>query len=160
MGIIRRSFSHLDKSTFNLLFKSLVRPHIEYAHSVWYPTTKKLKTLIENVQRRATKQLPCCKDMEYNDRLKYLDLPCLAYRRIRGDIIEVYKMMNQKYDQELEIPLIPACKVHNRDHRNSQYTLHRSKIKTTARKLSFKNRVVHFWNELPAKVKEAPSIIF
>ena len=97
--------------------------------------------------------------MEYKERLEYLELPCLAYRRIRGDAIEVYKMMNEKYDQEIEVPIVQANKIHHRDNRNAQYSLHKSKIKTTARKLSFKNRVVHFWNELPTKVKEAPSIL-
>ena len=42
VGIIRRSFKYLDFKTFCLLFKSLVRPNLEYASSVWNPL--KLKT--------------------------------------------------------------------------------------------------------------------
>ena len=105
MGLIRRSFIHLDKTIFNRLFKALVRPHLEFAHTIWFPSLKKLKTLIENVQRRATKQLACCKGMEYEERLKYLDLPCLEYRRLRGDMIEVYKMANSHYDEEIPPPI-------------------------------------------------------
>ena len=57
MGIIRRSFTHLDKEIFARLFKALVRPHLEYGNNVWQASTKKSKTLLENVQRRATKRL-------------------------------------------------------------------------------------------------------
>jgi len=37
LGIIKRNFIHLDKSGFILLYKSMVRPHLEYANSVWCP---------------------------------------------------------------------------------------------------------------------------
>ncbi len=66
MGIIRRTFTHLDKSTFCKLYKAMVRPHLEYASPVWHPRFKKVKMLIENVQRRATKSLAHCKEMEYS----------------------------------------------------------------------------------------------
>ena len=49
MGIIRRSFANLDMETFCLLYKALVRPHLEYASSVWNPYKKKLIEEIENV---------------------------------------------------------------------------------------------------------------
>ena len=35
MGIIRRTFEYLDDKCFSMVFKSLVRPHIEYANQVW-----------------------------------------------------------------------------------------------------------------------------
>jgi len=40
IGLIKRNFIHTDKNTFCLLYKALVRPHVEYAHSVWYPYKK------------------------------------------------------------------------------------------------------------------------
>ena len=51
MGLIRRTFVHLDEGTFSKLFKALVRPHIEYANTAWYPTKMKDIIAIENVQR-------------------------------------------------------------------------------------------------------------
>jgi hypothetical protein len=42
---------------------------------------------IENVQRRATKQVPTLKNMEYNERLKKLKMPTLKYRRMPGDMM-------------------------------------------------------------------------
>jgi len=37
LGIIKRNFMHMDESSFILLYKSMVRPHLEYANSVWCP---------------------------------------------------------------------------------------------------------------------------
>ena len=37
MGVIRRTFTHLDLKCFGLLYKSLVRPQLEYKVSVWFP---------------------------------------------------------------------------------------------------------------------------
>ena len=36
--------------------------------------------------------------LKYEERLRYLNLPTLKYRRIRGDMIEVYKMFSGRYD--------------------------------------------------------------
>ena len=69
MGMIRRSFSHLNKEIFKQLYKSQVRPHLEYAQAAWSPYRKKDITL-ENVQRRATKLIPGLKHLSYPERLK------------------------------------------------------------------------------------------
>jgi len=37
MAVIRRTFTHLDCKCFSLLFRSLVRPHLEYGVPVWFP---------------------------------------------------------------------------------------------------------------------------
>jgi len=61
LGIINRNFSDLDKSSFLLLYKRMVRSHLEYAGSVWNPYKKGLIKDIESVQKRATKLVRCCK---------------------------------------------------------------------------------------------------
>ena len=99
MGLIRRSFIHMDEDIFKKLFKALVRPHLEYANSIWHPTKIKDITAIENVQRRATKYLPAMKNLSYEERLQKLELPTLQFRRLRGDMIETYKLMTGYYDE-------------------------------------------------------------
>ena len=74
-GFIRRTFVYLDEGTFSKLFKALVRPHLEYANTAWYPTKIKDIIAIENVQRQATKYLPTLKELSYEDRLRKLQLP-------------------------------------------------------------------------------------
>ena len=45
--------------------------------------------------------IPVLKDLPYEERLKIPKLPILTYRRWIGDMIEVYKMTNGKYDPEV-----------------------------------------------------------
>ena len=101
MGIIRRTFEYLDGKCFSTVFKSLVRPHIEYANQVWSPYLMKHITALENFQRRATKLIPGYKELDYKERLKRLNLPTLSYRRLRGDMIEIYKILTGKYDSSV-----------------------------------------------------------
>ena len=98
MGIIRRTFEYLDDKYFSTVFKSLVRPHIEYANQVWSPYLMKHITALENVQHRETKLIPRYKELDYKESLKTLNLPTLSYRRLRGDMIEIYKILTGKYD--------------------------------------------------------------
>ena len=55
LGVIRRSFEYLNKDSFIMLYKSLVRPHIEYANQIWAPYKQKHIDMLEKVQKRATK---------------------------------------------------------------------------------------------------------
>ena len=56
---------------------------------------------LEKVQKRATKILRQCRRLNYRQRLNFLNLPTLAFRRNRGDMIEVYKILTGKYDPTL-----------------------------------------------------------
>ena len=100
MGAIRRTYRHLNGENFTLLYKALVRPHLEYAHAVWKPNLKKHINLLEGVQCRATKQLPTYCDLSYEDRMRKLSLSSLAYRRLHGDAIETFKIATGKYDTD------------------------------------------------------------
>ena len=53
------------------------------------------KELLEKVQRRFTRMIPGLKDVPYNERLQILGLWSLEERRIRSDLIEVYKMIHK-----------------------------------------------------------------
>ena len=99
---MRRTFRYLDTVIFGDIQNSLVRTHLDYASSVWAPYKMKYSTCIEkieSVQKRVTKQFPGMKNLSYPERLKKLGLPTLAYRRIRGDMIEVYKIIKRCYDR-------------------------------------------------------------
>ena len=78
----------------------MVRTHLDYASLVWAPYKMKYIEIIENVQRRCIRQLPYMKDLSYQERLKKLNLLTLTYRRLRGDMIETFKIVKGFYDRE------------------------------------------------------------
>ena len=78
-----------------------MRSQLDYASSVWASYRKKHIDKIEQVQKRATKQIPEMKNLNYEERLRKLKLPTLGYRRVRGDMIEMYKIIKGKYDKDV-----------------------------------------------------------
>ena len=91
-------FEHITRNCFVTLYKSLVRSNLEYANSVWYPKRKMDVDKLEHVQKRATKLIPELSKKSYSDRLKALKLPTLKYRRYRGDMIELFKIIKGIFD--------------------------------------------------------------
>jgi len=98
LGIIKQNFQHVDKDAFVLLYKVLVRCHLEYANTVWSPYKQYLTEEVEKVQKRATKLVHECKHLPYAERLKYLKLPTVKYGWHRDDMIETYKITQGLYD--------------------------------------------------------------
>jgi len=98
LGIIKGNFTYMDEDTFILLYKSMVRPHVEFANSVWCAYKIGDLKKIEKIQKRATNLVIKWKNKSYIDRLIYLNLPALKYRRLRGDMIEVFKITHNIYD--------------------------------------------------------------
>ena len=158
-AMLRRSFQYMDKESFTPLYKTLVRTHLDYANSVWAPFKIKHIDLIENVQRRATKQLPGMKDMSYPERLKILKLPTLSYRRTRGDMIEVYKILNKIYDPEVcgFLKLLKDMAPRSSNRGNSM-KLYPQRCNSNTRKNSFTIRIVQTWNNLPENIVKAPTL--
>ena len=155
LGIIRRNFSGVDVFTFITLYKSFVRSHLEYANSAWNPCSMVLIRDIEKVQKRATKHVLSCKHMAYKQRLEYLHLPTLKYRRLRGDMIEVYKIMHELYEPAI-VPLLKR----NLDirTRGNSLKLLVERCNTDIGRFSFCHRVVKCWNMLPDSVVNSASL--
>jgi len=76
------------------LYKSLVRPHVEYCISAWNLHYKKDKELNEKVQSRFTKMINNMEGKSYEERLYCLKLWTLEERRNRHYLIQVFKMCN------------------------------------------------------------------
>jgi len=62
--------------------------------------------MIERVQPRATRLVPGFSKLPYDERLKRMKLKTLKQRRQRGDMIEVFKYMNKKYNVN-DLVLLP-----------------------------------------------------
>jgi len=153
LGLIRRSFTYLDKHSMKQLYTALIRPILEYGHVITYPRYKKSAILLENVQHRATKMVPELKDLEYEDRLREMDLQSLYYRRDRGDMIECYKMTHGSYDID---PILKQDTDTTR--RGNSFKLKMTSSSKEVRHHYFSIRVVSKWNSLPESVVDAPSL--
>ena len=156
-GLIRRSFTFLDKTMFKQLFTSMVRPHLEYAAPVWNPHKQTYIDDIEDVQRRASKKIPGLSNLKYPERLKALKLPTLQYRRYRGDMIEMWKLTHNKYDKDVIDDLLELQVSRSRGH---QFNVAKKGTKKhlNCRLFSFKLRVREQWNNLPKPIVSAGTI--
>ena len=93
-----RAISFKSEDILVPLFKALVRPILEYANVVWCPYKRKYIDQVERVQRHFTKRVFGMGTLDYHQRLASLKLPSLEYRRMRGDLIETFKILNNFYD--------------------------------------------------------------
>ena len=75
------------------LYGSYVRPHLQYCIQFWAPINMKDADMLEGVQRKATKMIPNLRNL-YEERLKRLGMFSLRRRRLRGDMIAVFKMIH------------------------------------------------------------------
>ena len=153
-GTIKRTFKHMNEEIFKKLYCSHVRCHLEYAIQFWSPYLKKDIASIEAVQRRATKSIDALKGMSYEQRLRKLKLPTLAYRRLRGSMIEMFKIFNV-YDDEIA-PKFNIKQGITRGHNLKLYA--KASKKNHPKHHSFHHRVVNPWNSLPSNVVNAPSL--
>ncbi|XP_063693754.1 uncharacterized protein LOC134825470 [Bolinopsis microptera] len=102
IGWIKRSLICRNKFVMLNVYRTLVRPHIEYAVQVWnlpaehgnWRTIKK----IEDVQREFTRIIDGIGILPYDERLRILQLTTLLERRMRGDLIETFKITKGKVD--------------------------------------------------------------
>ena len=126
---------------------------------MWYPYTNKQITIVENIQRRATKCLPGMKDLSYTERLKKLDLPSLIYRRLRGMMIEVHKNIVLNYYDKSSTTFLRNIHVTNYNTRGHNHKLHYISSNKNIRKNYFSNRCKMYWNSLSPEIVNANSTI-
>ena len=157
LGMLKRTFMYWNCDSLKTLYTTFVRPHLEYAASAWSPYLSKDIKILESVQRRATKLVPCLRTLSYEERLKRLGLSTLVDRRIRGDMIQYFKCVKgintvnwfNPNNIANSVGLIgPAGNIRGNKHR-----INRQFIKNfPQRDHFFTNRIVPYWNELPEEV--------
>ena len=159
LGRIKNSFTFMDKDMFLALYKTLVRPHMEYCVQAWSPYLRKDIDVLEKVQRRATKLVPILRELPYEQRLQTLGLTSLETRRVRGDMLETYKILhgfeNIDYTQFFQLVPRHGPGISTRGH---SYKLKKTRFRTRKRGNFFDARVVNKWNSLPENVVCSPCI--
>ena len=125
----------------------LVRPHLAHCVQFSAPQFKKDRDLLEGVQRRTTKMIKGLRHLPYEERLSNLGLFSLGKRRLRGDLINIYKYLKEGGRQMDEARLFSVV-CSDRIRSNGLNSGNR-KFHTNMHKDFFVVRVMEHWNSLP-----------
>ena len=136
-------------------YKAFVRPHLEYAVQVWAPTARHgnwgIIMEIEDCQRQFTRIIEGMGLLSCRQRLQRLRLTTLLELRMRGDLIETFKIINGFVNYG-----------HNMFRTNTAYQTRNLNVTSHHPLRSahdfFNNRVIKYWNQLPLRVRNSTSI--
>ena len=169
LGMILKSFHYRTKQSLVPLYKSLVRPKMEFAVAAWNPFYDKDIACLEKVQRRLIRSLSNVRGATYDEKLKDAGLTTLEERRKRGDMIEAFKTLSGKNNVEKEGWFRIASNDENQSRTRSNTNviegreqtrssvLIRERARTDLRNNSFRLRVGRSWNDLPDSVRNVNS---
>ena len=149
LGVIKYTFQVIDREGFLILFKSNVRPILEYGTQVWFPFLRKHDKELEQIQRRATIMIHGYKNLSYPERLRKLNLPTLYYRRRRSDLIQVFRIIKKIDDISADSLFDLNLGVTRKNH---IYKLNKPRSMTSQKMHSFSHRTINDWNDLPESV--------
>ena len=155
LGLIRRNITYKGKKLIIPLYKAIVRPHLEYCIQAWRPYRKKDIDTLERIQRRATKMIPELRDLSYEERLKECGLTTLETRMLRGDQIEVFKILNgyENIDRNMFFSLKKDSRT-----RGHEVKLVKDQCRLDIRKHSFSQRTINEWDKLSTDCVTASSV--
>ena len=156
LGLINRTVESKYKETVLPLYLQLVRPHLEYCVQAWRPYCKKDIEKLERVQKRAVRMIRNLKGTTYVEKLKELNLFSLEKRRLRGDLIETFKIL-KGINKVTPDRYFRKCAL-TREHRSHSLKLTADNLRTNNRKYFFSQRVVENWNRLPQQAIDCETV--
>merc|ERR1712240_803136 len=149
---VLRVFRNRSLDFFQTVWKSLVRPHLDYGSPVWAPTYQKDITKIEDVLRNFSRRCPAISNLHYWDRLRALKLSSCERRIERYIILYTFKILKGEVDD-------PGAFT-------TRYTIKRGTLLKSTLKMrgteglktviagSFGTKAVQLYNSLPRFVRE------
>ncbi|KAJ3640478.1 hypothetical protein Zmor_003772 [Zophobas morio] len=155
LDLLRKTFCEISPLVLSKLYRTYVRPILEFSNSVWTPVLQRDINQLESVQRRATR-IPFGRIRpQYLERLSLMRLTTLSERRFRGDLITTYRAVNN--------PSSPICHLFvlnsNQITRGHSFELIKERCTSTARRTFLTNRVVNHWNPLPDDIVTSQSLL-
>ena len=154
IGWVNRNVITRDAKVMSNIYKSLIRPHLEYCVQLWAPVPEhgSWATVmeLESVQRQYTRLIDGVGLMPYKERLSELKLTTLLERRARGDLIEVFKIFTNQSNFNYGKDIIKFS-----TYGGMNIVLKGNNSLTN----KFQVRVHKYWNKLPDDVKLSANVI-
>ena len=146
VGLLKRTVGSKNRESFSMLYKSLVRPILEYACPVWSPYLVKDKLVIEKVQRRASRIAlgQKLREMSYEERCILLNWNTLQHRIEYLSVVECYKTVFGL----IGLDYFEFCRSKN-TRANHPYKIQIKLAKDNSFKYLFFVRIVKDWKSLP-----------
>ena len=159
IGWISRNVIDRDPYVLRNIYKSLIRPKLETCVQLWNPAAChgnwSLILELESIQRRFTRLANDLGSLPYSERLESMKLTTLGERRIRGDLIETFKMLNGIVDYGKDVFKVS---------RSGSNIVSRVNIVCTDKRINklrssfLPERVRTYWNSLPMYVKRSKNV--
>ena len=147
-------FNSRTEEVVQTLYKSLVRPILEYCCALWSPTKIGEIALLEGIQRTATCKITSISHLNYWQRLQKLGLMSLQRRRERYVLIYMYKILNGHVPNDVGIRFYENPRLGIKT-RVPPLPAHRSR--SNLLDSSFAVRGSSLWNLLPKNINTLES---
>ena len=161
LGQLSRAVTYRDKNTFLRLFRTYVRPHVDYCAPAYSPWTQGDKDILENVQRRAIGMVTNFKGRTYEEKLAEAGMVTLETRRLRGDLLQAYRVLHGVDDVDPSKWFTMAQERNGATstrHTSGALNVERGEGRGEVRRNFWSQRVAEPWNNLPDEVKTAKSL--
>ncbi|KAJ3655423.1 hypothetical protein Zmor_014555 [Zophobas morio] len=153
--LVSKTFVKPSVETTAKIYKTYIRPILEFANNVWTPVLERDKKLLESTQRRVTRMPYGINRPQYLDRLATMNLTSLSIRRTRGDIITTFQALTTANSPIRHLfSLNPDTRT-----RGHIFKLQKENFKTRSRQHFLSNRVFDPWNSLPDYVVLSNSVL-
>ena len=146
---IRRSFLCRNPAFISDMFKIYVRPHLEYVVEVWNPRDRGDVLKMEKIQNKMTRMIPMGNRIPPEERNAILGLTSHENRRLRGDLINMFKHIEDESLFKLR---------NNPRFRGHSKTIRVPMSRCLVKKHSFSGRAINDWNNLPESVVSARNV--
>ena len=153
--LYRRYYHHCDSSVLVRLYTSLVRPHMEYASSVWNPHHLHDIDRMESVQKFALRMCSKHWDAGYSELLNAFELSSLENRRLYFTLCHLFKIVHGLcvFPSDIFVPLSTLS------HHSQPHMLHQPFCRTDSYFHSFVPSSIRHWNNLPSEVVHASTLV-
>ena len=158
LAFLRRNLGNCPAEVKVSVYKTLIRPHLEYASTVWDPFLVKDVLELEKIQRRAARWVKSCYQRQpgvVSNLLIELGWVCLQRRRLNARLITMWKAINNL----ISFPMpahIKHKQIITRQYHHTKFI--QPPASSNVYKYSFISRTIKDWNNLSNNVIEASSL--